>query len=105
MEDAALSDDIHKRMALVAAYCATRFSNVIGRKQKPFNSMLGETYELVTSKYRYISEQVSHHPPITAYHCENNLYEVFTQASTTMRFNGRYILFAPKDKIYMTLKL
>lgn len=48
---------------------------------------------------------MSHHPPITAYHCENNLYEVFTQASTTMRFNGRYILFAPKDKIYMTLKL
>jgi len=65
-------------MAYVAAYCATRFSSVIGRKQKPFNSMLGETFELVTSKYRYVSEQVSHHPPITAYHCENNLYEVFT---------------------------
>lgn len=29
--------------------------------------MLGETYELVTKDFRYFSEQVSHHPPISAF--------------------------------------
>lgn len=29
--------------------------------------MLGETYELVTEDYRYFAEQVSHHPPISAF--------------------------------------
>jgi hypothetical protein len=44
------------RMAYIAAYNGTRYSSVIGRMQKPFNSLLGETFELVTTKYRYISE-------------------------------------------------
>lgn len=30
--------------------------------------MLGETYELVTEDFRFIAEQVSHHPPISAYY-------------------------------------
>lgn len=59
------------RMAYVAAFNASRYCAVVGRTTKPFNSLLGETYELVTSKYRFFSEQVSHHPPITAYHCES----------------------------------
>jgi len=34
---------------------------------KPFNPLLGETFELfVPGKYKYFSEQVSHHPPISA---------------------------------------
>ena len=40
---------------------------VKGRAKKPFNPMLGETYELVTEDYRWVAEQVSHHPPITAF--------------------------------------
>ena len=32
--------------------------------------MLGETYELITNKYRLIIEMVSHHPPIAAYEVE-----------------------------------
>jgi pterin-4a-carbinolamine dehydratase len=33
---------------------------------KPFNSILGETFEITNSKFDYIAEQVSHHPPISA---------------------------------------
>lgn len=32
------------------------------RKRKPFNPMLGETYELVTDKFRYIAEKTGHVP-------------------------------------------
>lgn len=38
--------------------------------------MLGETYELVTEHYRYIAEQVRHHPPVSAYHIEGNDYKI-----------------------------
>lgn len=93
------------RMAYVAAYSASRYHSVLGRINKPFNSLLGETYELVTTKYRYISEQVSHHPPITAFHCESSQYDVFAQTRSSMKFNGRYISYAPNERIYINLKL
>ena len=33
--------------------------------------MLGETYELVVpGKFNFLAEQVSHHPPISAFHME-----------------------------------
>ena len=35
--------------------------------KKPFNPLLGETFELVGKDYRFLAEQVSHHPPITAF--------------------------------------
>lgn len=75
------------------------------RKLKPFNSLLGETFELVTANYRFFSEQVCHHPPITAYHCESSKFIVTACQPTTARFNGRYIEVVPKNKVYITLKL
>ena len=44
------------RMALVAAYSSSRYCCVVGRTHKPFNSLLGETFELVTTNYRFFSE-------------------------------------------------
>ena len=37
--------------------------------------MLGETFELIQPKYRFFAEQVSHHPPISAYHFQGEGYE------------------------------
>jgi hypothetical protein len=73
--------------------------------QKPFNPLLGETYELVTNKYRLITEQVSHHPPITAFHLEASKYEVLSQQATSAKFNGRSIITQPPNRIYVVLKL
>jgi hypothetical protein len=41
-------------------------STNINRHKKPFNPILGETYELQHPQFTFISEQVSHHPPISA---------------------------------------
>lgn len=38
--------------------------------------MLGETYELVTKDYRFMSEQVSHHPPQSAFFQEGKGYTI-----------------------------
>lgn len=61
----------------------------IGRFLKPFNPILGETYEYFDNSkhFRYFSEQVSHNPPITAYIGESNLFAVFgdTRANTSVK--------------------
>lgn len=44
---------------------------------------MGETYELVTPSFRFISEQVSHHPPISAYYSEGKGY--YSNANTNVK--------------------
>jgi ankyrin repeat protein len=53
-----------ERLLLVAAFAVSSYASTVGRVGKPFNPLLGETYEYVRSDrgFRYISEQVSHHP-------------------------------------------
>ena len=53
---ASFEGDSDYRMALVAVYMAARKTNVLERSYKPFNSLLGETYELVTSDYKFVAE-------------------------------------------------
>ena len=36
----------------------TMFNTFKLRKKKPFSPMLGETYELVTDKFKFLSEKV-----------------------------------------------
>ncbi len=38
----------------------------INRTTKPFNPLLGETWEHDDGELKIITEQVSHHPPISA---------------------------------------
>ncbi|KAK7884646.1 hypothetical protein WMY93_027769 [Mugilogobius chulae] len=68
----ALPDSI-ERMQAVAAFAVSAVASQWDRTGKPFNPLLGETYELVREEqgYRLISEQVSHHPPISAFHAES----------------------------------
>jgi hypothetical protein len=45
----------------------------LDRTWKPFNPILGETFEFTDESkgYWWVSEQVSHHPPIGAGHAEH----------------------------------
>lgn len=45
-----------KRLTMIACFVLTQYADVIGRTRKPFNPILGETYELVTPNFRFISE-------------------------------------------------
>uniref|UniRef100_A0A3Q2Y6S4 Oxysterol-binding protein n=1 Tax=Hippocampus comes TaxID=109280 RepID=A0A3Q2Y6S4_HIPCM len=60
------------RMKSVAAFVVSAVASQWERTGKPFNPLLGETYELVREDlgFRLVSEQVSHHPPISAFHAE-----------------------------------
>ena len=62
--DLAVADeDPIRRLALVSIYSMTTLSQIERNTSKPFNPLLGETFEFVTDSYEYIAEQVSHHPP------------------------------------------
>lgn len=56
IEAAAFKEDSLTRLAYVAAYTVSRYCSAFGRTLKPFNPLLGETFELVTHKYRLIAE-------------------------------------------------
>uniref|UniRef100_A0A493TJY2 Oxysterol-binding protein n=1 Tax=Anas platyrhynchos platyrhynchos TaxID=8840 RepID=A0A493TJY2_ANAPP len=57
---------------------------------KPFNPVLGETYECVRPDrgFRFISEQVCHHPPISACHAESDNF-IFWQGGY-MRWKNKF---------------
>jgi len=78
-------------MVYVATYNAATYFLIKARTQKPFNPLLGETFELVTPKYRYISEQVSHHPPVIATNCQGNGWEFNKNAQAIIKFTGRQV--------------
>lgn len=48
--------------------------------------MLGETYELVTEDFRFIAEQVSHHPPVSASYQEGKNYKLRSVMDTKSKF-------------------
>jgi hypothetical protein len=72
LDRAALTDNSIEQFHLIAAFVVSNLSTHLERTSKPFNPLLGETYELKNegdAPFHYVAEQVSHHPPISAFHC------------------------------------
>ena len=66
MIEAASAPDPVRRMLLAATHAAASPWFVLGRTSKPFDALLGETYELVTDKFRYFAECVEQEPVVMA---------------------------------------
>lgn len=79
LDTAADRADSTERMVYVAAFAASEYASTIGRVAKPFNPLLGETYEYVRpdKDYRFFIEQVSHHPPIGAAWAESPRWDYY----------------------------
>ena len=76
--------DSKVRLMMVAAFGAAQYACAAKRTCKPFNPILGETYEYVCPKFKYIGEQVCHHPPISAAYASSDTYEFEMQTETKM---------------------
>ncbi|TXG58622.1 hypothetical protein EZV62_016451 [Acer yangbiense] len=62
------------------------------RTWKPFNPILGETYEMVNHNgVTFICEQVSHHPPMSAAHAENEHFSYDMTSKLKTKFLGNSI--------------
>lgn len=65
--------DAQLRLCYVLAFHYAAYPLSINRLKKPFNPLLGETFELLLADgTRFVAEQVSHHPPVSAFHAESD---------------------------------
>jgi len=72
LDDANSKKDPFDRMVSVAAFIISGYASSYYRNgAKDFNPLLGETYELTHpgKGWKYVAEQVSHHPPVSATYC------------------------------------
>ena len=96
------------QMCYIAAFIIGEIFLNIGRFLKPFNPIIGETFEFCYNcqKFRYYSEQVKHHPPITAFIGEtpNFVYYGDTANDTSFKFFKGAMELTFKNKINVFLK-
>lgn len=79
------------RLVYVATFAASEYASTVGRIAKPFNPLLGETFEYARPDkgYRCFVEQVSHHPPISALVAESPSWSYYGESNVKTKFLGR----------------
>lgn len=102
---ASLEDPLH-RLLLVAAFAVSTYASTDGRLTKPFNPLLGETFEFwhPQEKYFYLAEQVSHHPPISACHCESDEVLLWSEVNFRSKFKGKCLEVQPAGTTHLFFK-
>ncbi|KAH7920399.1 hypothetical protein BV22DRAFT_1039916 [Leucogyrophana mollusca] len=107
LDVAARERDPRRRLAFVAAFAMSNYSSTIGRIAKPFNPMLSETFEYVRldKEYRYMSEQVSHHPPISACWAESPYWHYYGEVDAQNKFMGKSFEIRPTGVAHAELLL
>ncbi|KAM9549523.1 oxysterol-binding protein-related protein 6 isoform 5-T7 [Guaruba guarouba] len=106
LDKAAETDDPYERMVLIAAFAASGYASTYFRAgSKPFNPVLGETYECIREDkgFRFFSEQVSHHPPISACHCESKNFVFWQDIRWKNKFWGKSMEILPVGTLNVTL--
>ncbi|KAL6527555.1 Oxysterol-binding protein-related protein 1C [Orobanche gracilis] len=85
------------RILNVAAFAVSGYASTEGRNCKPFNPLLGETYEAdyPDKGLRFFSEKVSHHPMVVACHCEGTGWRFYGDSNLKSKFWGRSIQLDP----------
>ncbi|XP_045503137.1 oxysterol-binding protein 1 [Colias croceus] len=104
LDQAATFSDPAHQLAYVAAFTVSSYATTANRTTKPFNPLLGETYEcdrMSDLGWRVISEQVSHHPPMVAQFCEGaSGWQCWQEFTMTSKFRGKYLQVIPLGGAY-----
>ncbi|EDV94496.1 oxysterol-binding protein 1 [Drosophila grimshawi] len=104
LDTAAACTDECEQLAHLAAFTVSAYATAASRINKPFNPLLGETYECDRTDdlgWRCVAEQVSHHPPIAAVHCEGRDWITWQEFSMTSKFRGSYLQVNPIGGAYL----
>ncbi|XP_041857117.1 oxysterol-binding protein-related protein 6-like isoform X2 [Melanotaenia boesemani] len=99
-------DDPYERMVYVAAFSISGYAWASWRyRYKPFNPVLGETYENHREDrgFHYVSEQVSHHPPISACHAESENFTFWQDQRWKYKFWGKSVEIISSGQVNVTL--
>ncbi|KAK5991099.1 Oxysterol-bindinghomolog C2F12.05c-like protein [Cladobotryum mycophilum] len=106
LDQAAERSDSLERLIYVAAFAASEYASTIGRVAKPFNPLLGETFEYVRpdKNYRFFIEQVSHHPPIGAAWAEAPNWTYWGESHVKSKFYGKSFDINPLGTWFLKLR-
>jgi len=101
-----------ERMTWVAAFSVSVYGSCQARAgHKPFNPLLGETFECVREDrgFRYVAEQVSHHPPVSACHATSvgqpKRWTWSQDLRVKTKFWGKSMEFQPEGRVRLQLHL
>ncbi|XP_038595615.1 oxysterol-binding protein-related protein 6-like isoform X2 [Micropterus salmoides] len=99
-------DDPYERMVYVAVFSISGYAWATWRNRyKPFNPVLGETYESHREDrgFHYISEQVSHHPPVSACHADSENFTFWQDQRWKYKFWGKSVEIISSGLVNVTL--
>lgn len=106
LDKAAQIQDPFERMIYIAAFAVSSYASSYYRAgSKPFNPVQGETYESLREDkgFRFIAEQVSHHPPVSACHAESENFIFWQDARWKNKFWGKSMEIVPVGKVHIKL--
>ncbi|XP_072456026.1 oxysterol-binding protein 2 isoform X2 [Notamacropus eugenii] len=105
LDKAVRCENSTEQMCFVAAFSVSSYSTTVNRIAKPFNPMLGETFELDQMEemgFRSLCEQVSHHPPAAAHHVfSKNGWTLWQEITISSKFRGKYLSIMPLGAIHL----
>ncbi|KAL3625862.1 Oxysterol-binding protein-related protein 3C [Castilleja foliolosa] len=97
-------EDPYMRMLYASSWAVSVYF-AYQRTWKPFNPILGETYEMANHDgISFISEQVCHHPPMSAGHAENEHFTYDVTSKLRTKFLGNSLDVYPVGRTRVTLK-
>jgi len=107
---AAVCSDPHERLLRVTAFVLSSYHSSLLRDSKPFNPLLGETFEWINDQFRFLGEQVSHHPPVSCFNVQgfdashdDKLYEVQGEFELKSKFWGTTLNVFPTGRMELFL--
>ncbi|KAL8531462.1 hypothetical protein ACS0TY_008164 [Phlomoides rotata] len=104
LDQADKCEDPYMRMVYASTWAVSVYP-AFQRTWKPFNPILGETYEMMNhGGVTFISEQVSHHPPMSAGHAENEHFTYDITSKLRTKFLGNSLDVYPVGRTRVTLK-
>lgn len=104
LDQADQCEDPYLRLVYAASWAISVYY-AYQRTWKPFNPILGETYEMVNHNgITFLAEQVSHHPPMSAGHCENEHFTYDVTSKLKTKFLGNSCDVYPVGRTRVTLK-
>ena len=104
LAEGARQKDSLKRLVYIAGFCISQYGGTQTRCSKPFNPVLGETFEMKSNDWRFIAEQVSHHPPISAAYVDAEGYELWMNSHLKTKFWGKSLEFKPLGSMHFKFK-
>ncbi|GFS71764.1 oxysterol-binding protein-related protein 1 [Nephila pilipes] len=105
LKTASECSDPLQRLQYMSAFAVSALASNWERLNKPFNPLLGETYELCREDlgFRLVCEQVSHHPPVSAFHAESEDFQFYGNIHPRLKFWGKSLEIKPEGTLTVHL--